>query len=82
MACAKDEIGASHVVVGLEATGHYGKPLTWFLLNELDDPKVEVVLVNPMHVKRQKELFDNSPKKTDRKDTYTIWCVTAITCAL
>ncbi len=57
------------VVVGMEATGHYGKPLTWFLLNEARHLDVAVVLVNPMHVKRQKELIDNSPTKNDRKDT-------------
>lgn len=63
---------ASRAVIGMEATGHYGKPLMWFLLNEQRELDVSIVLVNPMHVKRQKELVDNSPTKTDRKDTGVI----------
>ena len=36
------------------------------------DQGVKVVLVNPYHVKKTKELDDNSPTKNDRKDPKTI----------
>lgn len=64
--------GARRAVVGMEATGHYGKPLQYFLRHLGPDWDVVVVLVNPMHVKRQKELLDNSPTKSDPKDTAVI----------
>jgi len=56
------------VVVGLEPTGHY-----WFNLSEyLKKEKIKLVLVNPFHVKRSKELDDNLQSKTDLKDPKTI----------
>lgn len=56
------------VLVGMEPTGHY-----WFTFAQhLKDHQMEVVLVNPYHVKQSKELDDNSPTKTDRKDPKTI----------
>lgn len=56
------------VVVGMEPTGHY-----WFNLGHfLKDNEVRLVLVNPFHVKRSKELDDNSQTKNDRKDPKTI----------
>ena len=56
------------VVVGAEPTGHY-----WFTLAAyLKDHHVRLVLVNPYHVKRSKELDDNHPSKSDRKDPKTI----------
>lgn len=56
------------VVVGMEPTGHY-----WFNLGHyLKYNKVRLVLVNPFHVKRSKELDDNSQTKNDRKDPKTI----------
>jgi transposase len=61
---AKQQTGASGAVVGLEPTGHYWKPLAWFL----KQTGYSVVLVNPYHVKRSKEMEDNSPTKSDRKD--------------
>lgn len=66
------ESGAQRAVVGMEATGHYGKPLQYFLRHLGPDWDVAVVLVNPMDVKRQKELLDNSPTKSDPKDTAVI----------
>ena len=60
----KEDTGASRAVIGLEPTGHYWKPLAWFL----KERGYTVVLVNPYHVKRSKELDDNSPSKSDRKD--------------
>lgn len=57
-----------HVIVGMEPTGHY-----WFNYAQyLTDKGINKVLVNPYHVKRSKELDDNSPTKNDRKDPKTI----------
>ena len=58
----------SHVMVGMEPTGHY-----WFnLAHYLGDYSIKTVLVNPFHVKRSKELDDNNPTKNERKDPKTI----------
>lgn len=63
------QLGAHSVVVGMEPTGHYFKPLAYYL----DGKQVcKVVLVNPYHVNRSKELDDNSPSKNDRKDARLI----------
>jgi transposase len=62
------KMGKNHVLVGAEPTGHY-----WFSLGVyLRDNGVKLVLVNPYHVKQSKELDDNHPSKTDRKDPKTI----------
>ncbi|ACL19024.1 transposase IS116/IS110/IS902 family protein [Desulfitobacterium hafniense DCB-2] len=56
------------IVVGAEPTGHY-----WFgLASYLKEQNIKLVLVNPFHVKRSKELDDNHPSKTDAKDPKTI----------
>jgi len=56
------------VMIGAEPTGHY-----WFSLGiYLRDKGVKLVLVNPYHVKQSKELDDNHPGKSDRKDPKTI----------
>lgn len=56
------------VIVGMEPTGHY-----WFnFAQDLKDNSIKIVLVNPFHVKRSKELDDNNPTKNDRKDPKTI----------
>jgi transposase len=56
------------VMVGMEPTGHY-----WFTFAQhLKDHRMKLVLVNPYHVKRSKELDDNNPTKNDRKDPKTI----------
>lgn len=58
----------NNIVVGMEPTGHY-----WFNLGHfLKDLGVKLVLVNPFHVKRSKELDDNSQTKNDIKDPKTI----------
>lgn len=58
----------SHVMVGIEPTGHY-----WFTFAAyLKEVGMKLVLVSPMHVKRTKELDDNDPSKSDRKDPKTI----------
>ena len=56
------------VVPGMEPTGHY-----WFNLGKfLQDNGMKPVLVNPHHVKKSKELDDNSQTKNDRKDPKVI----------
>jgi transposase len=56
------------VVVGMESTGHY-----WFnIANWLVNQGIDVVLVNPMTTKRNKENRDNSPSKNDPKDALVI----------
>jgi transposase len=57
------------VIVGMEPTGHYWKPLANFLIKQAG---VTVVLVNPYHTKKAKELDDNSQTKSDKKDALTI----------
>ncbi len=64
----KKETGLTHVVVGIESTGAYGIPFLHFL----KDKDVESVYVNPCHTKRVKEIQDNSPNKTDKKDPKVI----------
>lgn len=57
-----------NITVGMEPTGHY-----WFnLAHFLKEINARIVLVNPLHVKRSKELDDNSQTKNDRKDPKTI----------
>jgi len=56
--------GIKNVVVGIESTGSYGEPLIHYLRKK----PVRIVQVNPMHVKRLKEVNGNSPNKTDDKD--------------
>jgi len=64
----KEEIGATNIIVAVEPSGHYWKPLAWYL----SGVGITVVLVNPYHVKRSKELDDNTPTKNDRKDAWVI----------
>jgi transposase len=60
--------GLTAAIIGLESTGHY-----WFnLANWLTEHEMEVVLVNPMTTKRNKENRDNSQSKNDVKDALTI----------
>jgi transposase len=56
------------IVFGIEPTGHYWFPLAAFL--EAQD--IKVVIVNPHHVNKSKELEDNSPTKSDYKDAKVI----------
>lgn len=56
------------VIISAEPTGHYWFTLAVYLRNS----GVKLVLVNPYHVKRSKELDDNHPSKSDRKDPKTI----------
>lgn len=58
----------SHVIIGAEPTGHYWMSLGYYLTSK----DYDFVLVNPMHVKKSKELDDNSPTKNDTKDARVI----------
>lgn len=63
-----EKSGKDVVIPGMEPTGHY-----WFNLGSfLQDNGMRPVLVNPHHVKKSKELDDNNPNKSDRKDPKTI----------
>lgn len=64
----KETLKAKNVIVGMEPTGHYWKPLANYLFNK----NIKVVMVNSFHVKKAKELDDNSPTKNDKKDALTI----------
>jgi transposase len=60
--------GMDDVIVGMESTGHY-----WFnIANWLVEQGIDVVLVNPLTTKRNKENRDNSPSKSDPKDALVI----------
>lgn len=62
------EFEKSHVIVGVEPTGHYWLNLAYFL----EDYSIPLVVINPMHVKKVKELDDNLQTKNDKKDALTI----------
>lgn len=62
------ENGKTDVILGVEPTGHYWLSLAYYLKARGHN----LVLVNPMHVKRLKELDDNSPTKNDTKDARVI----------
>ncbi|WP_376775292.1 IS110 family transposase [Cohnella nanjingensis] len=55
------ELGQAHgkteIVFGIEPTGHYWFPIAAFL----QEQGIAVVVVNPHHVNKTKELEDNSP---------------------
>jgi transposase len=62
------EQGFKDAIVGMEPTGHYWLNLAHFL----KDKQVKYGVVNPLHVKKSKELDDNSPTKNDMKDAKVI----------
>lgn len=64
----RKENAKDHVILGVEPTGHYWFSLAYFLVAKGYD----FVVVNPMHVKKSKELDDNSPTKNDTKDARVI----------
>ena len=57
-----------NLLIGMEPTGHYWMALAQYLRQR----GIAVVHVNPSHVKKSKELDDNSPTKNDVKDALTI----------
>src|SRR5699024_5306076 len=70
--CWQDELCVQHektdIIIGMEPTGHYWLPLAHWL----KEKQIKVVVVNPAHVKKSKELDDNSPTKNDVKDARVI----------
>ncbi|MFR9707814.1 IS110 family transposase [Paenibacillus sp. MB22_1] len=64
----QQEHSMNDIVMGVEPTGHYWFPLYHFMKSR----DVEVVLINPHHVNKSKELDDNSPTKNDTKDAKVI----------
>ncbi|MGO4699558.1 IS110 family transposase [Paenibacillus sp. 2TAB26] len=62
------EQGLQDVMVGMEPTGHYWLNLAHYLREQ----QVKYGVVNPLHVKKSKELDDNSPTKNDIKDAKVI----------
>ncbi|MCK8828587.1 IS110 family transposase [Natroniella acetigena] len=64
----KDKHEKEDIIVGMEPTGHYWLNLAQFLKRN----KTKVVLINPSHTKKSKELDDNSPTKNDKKDAKVI----------
>lgn len=60
--------GKNDIVFGIEPTGHYWFPLAAFLKEQ----GISVVVVNPHHVNKSKELEDNSQTKSDYKDAKVI----------
>ncbi|MCU6792537.1 IS110 family transposase [Paenibacillus sp. WQ 127069] len=62
------EQGFVDAIVGMEPTGHYWLNLAYYL----GEQQVLCGVVNPLHVKKSKELDDNSPTKNDIKDAKVI----------
>jgi len=60
--------GCSEVIFGFESTGVYAIPF----INYICHRPVKVVQVNPLHTKRAREITDNSPDKSDKKDPRVI----------
>lgn len=56
------------IVFGIEPTGHYWFPLAAFLREQ----GIGVVVVNPHHVSKYKDIEDNSQTKSDYKDAKVI----------
>lgn len=56
------------ILVGFEPTGHYWMNLAAYLIAH----DIPYVMVNPMHVKKSKELDDNLQTKNDAKDAMVI----------
>ncbi|MBD3377468.1 transposase [candidate division KSB1 bacterium] len=74
----KNKYDAKKIVVCFEPTGVYGEPL----IHYLDSKKVPMVQVNPSNSKKARELRDNSPNKTDKKDPRVIADLVQLNCYL
>ncbi len=64
----RQKYGAAGIVIGMEPTGNYWRPLEHFLKKA----GFEVCLVSPLSVSRFKDAEDNSPLKSDSKDALLI----------
>lgn len=63
-----DKNNKTKIIVGIEPTGHY-----WYTFAQpVIEKGIMLVQVNPFHVKRSKELDDNTPSKSDYKDPKVI----------
>jgi len=60
--------GVTQIIIGFESTGVYHVPFMQFF----HDKPVLLMQVNTMHVKRMKDITDNSSAKTDNKDPRVI----------
>jgi len=62
--------GLGHVncVIGLEPTGHYWENFAYYLRKK----SMKMVFVNPLFTRRMKDIEDNTPGKTDSKDSRII----------
>jgi len=67
----RKKIGLEQIVITAESTGSYGEGI----LNWYEEQGAKILLVNSKHTKRLKELTDNSPGKTDKKDPRVIGSV-------
>ena len=62
------EFDKTDIIIGIEPTGHYWLNLAYYL----EGHGIPLVMCNPMHVKRSKELDDNLQTKNDAKDALVI----------
>jgi transposase len=74
----KAHYNTDDVVVGFESTGVYADPLIHYLKAR----GIRLILVNAVHTKRVKEIRDNSPNKTDKKDPRVIADIIQLGCFL
>ena len=68
MEAIKNQKKLVQVIFGFESTGPFAEPLVHYLKGK----DVKLVQVNTAHTKKLKEVYDNSPGKTDRKDPKVI----------
>ncbi|RKX70708.1 IS110 family transposase [candidate division TA06 bacterium] len=64
----KRRLNCKDVVVGFESTGHYWKPLGYYLIGK----GIEIVEVSTKFTKKSREMMDNNPLKDDVKDSRVI----------
>jgi len=64
----KERFNCRYIVIGFESTGHYWKPLVYYL----KDRGYILSEVSPSSTKKSKEMMDNSPLKSDPKDARVI----------
>ncbi len=65
---AKIKNSLAKAVIGLEPSGHYWKAAAQYMSSQ----GYKLVLVNPYHIKKTKEIDDNSQTKSDSKDPILI----------
>jgi transposase len=65
---AKRKSGFTHVLIGMEPTGHYWRKIAFYAL----DKGYEVRFVRTTALKHQRELNESSSAKSDIRDAFTI----------